>query len=533
MSRLLGARAPAVSKWLTLVAACSGLAMLMIDTFVVNVAFPAIRRDLDADLTTAQWTVSAYVLVLAVLPVVMGRLGDIFGRRRVYLAGLVLFIVASLASGLAPDIHSLIAARVLQGMGAAIMQPGSLAIVTNAFPAEQRGLAIGIWGGVSGLGLIAGPIIGGLLVHGDSWRWVFLVNLPVGALAFLLGSLFITESRDPAARRTLDVPGAVLLSGALSLVMLAVIRGNDEGWTSPLILGLFAGGALVLGAFLLAERRAVSPLVDFALFRSVTFSAACFSAFLFSAAAFGSQAYTSLFMQNYWGFTPLQAGLGFVPATLLVATLMPVSGALGQRLGHRLRLVIMAGSLSVCLSFVLLFGLETESSYAADFLPVFLLRGLGIGLMMSATSFAVMSASPPAKAGLASGTLTMSRNIGTAVGVTLLGAVFLHYVEAELPKAATAVPAESVQQALTGVRHFDPSTLPEARQATREVITGGMVRLSMGGAVLGGLAMGAAFLVRPRPATPAPERSPAAVTVAGGGPPQDGGAPPRAVPAGD
>lgn len=190
-------RAPtAPGKWWTLIATCLGLGMLMIDTFIVNVAFPAIGRDLNASLSTAEWTVTGYVLVTGVFPVAMGRAGDIFGRRRVYLAGLVIFVVTSGMCGLAQNIEQLVVLRVLQGLGAATMMPLTLSIITNAFPAEQRGLAIGIWGGVSGLGLIAGPVLGGLLVNGDQWRWIFLVNLPVGVVALALALAFIPESWD-------------------------------------------------------------------------------------------------------------------------------------------------------------------------------------------------------------------------------------------------------------------------------------------------------------------------------------------------
>jgi len=236
------------SKWLTLIAACLGLGMLMIDTFVVNVAFPAIARSFKAELSTAEWTVSGYVLVLAVLPIAMGRLGDLFGRRAVYIAGLLLFIVSSAASGAAQGIGQLIVFRVLQSVGAATMMPGTLSLITRAFPARQRGLAIGIWGGVSGLGLIAGPILGGLLVHGDSWRWIFFINLPIGAIALAMAVLFVVESRDEYAPRSIDWPGLGSLSGALFLIMYGFTRANGEGWTSPLILSCFAAGLVLLAA---------------------------------------------------------------------------------------------------------------------------------------------------------------------------------------------------------------------------------------------------------------------------------------------
>ncbi|HEY8491425.1 MAG TPA: MFS transporter [Dehalococcoidia bacterium] len=492
------------SQWRTLSAACLGLAMLMIDTFVVNVAFPAISRDLRAGLSTAEWTVTGYILAMGVLPVATGRLGDIFGRRRVYLLGLALFTAASAACGAAGSIYALIAFRVVQGVGAAIMQPATLAITTQAFPPHQRGLAIGTWGGVSGLGLIIGPVLGGLLVQGDGWRWVFLVNLPVGLLGLLLALLFIPESRDESVPRSVDWAGLGLSAAGLLLILLGFTRANQDGWTSPVILGCFAGGALLLAAFVAAERRARYPLVDLSLFRSGTFVMACLSSFLFAAAVFGSQPYTSLFMQNFWGFTPLEGGLAFLPSTALVAALMPFSGVLGQRLGSRLRLLVMAGSVSVGVSFLYLLRLEADSGYTVGLLPAFILRGLGVGLVMAATSLAVMSAVPLAKAGLASGTYTMARQIGTAVGVAVLGAVFLHHVETDLPGRLAGLPPEQAAPAVAAAAHFAPAGEGEARAAAQDTILEGFILLAVAGMAISAVATAAAGFIRHRAPAPQP-----------------------------
>ncbi|WP_322819312.1 DHA2 family efflux MFS transporter permease subunit [Tepidiforma sp.] len=498
------------SKWLTLVAACFGLGMLMVDTFVVNVAFPAIGRDLDASLAETEWTVSGYVLMTGVFPLAMGRLGDIFGRDRIYLAGLAGFVVTSGLCGLAPNIEALILFRILQGIAAATMMPLTLSIVTAAFPAEQRGLAIGIWGGVSGLGLIAGPILGGLLVSGDQWRWIFLVNLPLGLLAVLFALLWVPSTRDPSAPRTIDWPGLVVLSGGLLFVLFGVNRGNELGWASPVIVGCFAAGALLLTLFPLVERRARAPLVDLSLFRSMPFVMASLSAFLFSAAVFGSQPYASLFMQNYLGFSPLQGGLAFLPATGLVALLMPVSGIVGQRLGHRIRIIIAAGSISVGLSFVYLLRLEPASGYLDGLLPAFILRGLGIGLVISATSYAVVSAMPLAKSGLASGALTMARNIGTSAGVAIFGAAYLRAVEHLLPPRLAEAGIEPATSAGLVERstHFLPAAGEPAASVTSAAIVDAYVLLAVVGIGICALAIAAAALIRPR-TVPAPARAPA------------------------
>jgi EmrB/QacA subfamily drug resistance transporter len=503
------------NKWLVLVAACLGLGMLMIDTFVVNVAFPAIGRDLNASLSAAEWTVSGYVLATGVLPIAAGRLGDILGRRRIYLAGLLIFIATSLLCGLAQNIEQLIVFRVLQGVGGATMMPGTLSIITQAFPPQQRGLAIGIWGGVSGLGLIAGPILGGLLVNGDEWRWIFYVNLPVGAAALLLALLFVPESRDESAPRSLDWGGVLTLSGGLFGIMLALTRGNDEGWSSPFVLGCVAVAVCLLAAFLAIERRVRYPLIDLTLFRNPTFVVACLSAGLFSSAVFGSQPFTSLYWQNFMGYSPLKGGLAFLPATILVAALMPVSGILGQRLGHQLRLVIIAGSLAVALSFVYLLQLDVSSGYADGFLPALLLRGLGIGLVMSASSYAVVSSLPQAKSGLASGTLTMARNVGTSLGVALFGAIYLHSVGAGLDEQLPAgtSPAEEARVE-AAASHFVPTGDGELRTASEQSIVDGFVTVAQWGVVVASLATVSALFIRIRRASPEEARAPAAAVAA-------------------
>lgn len=512
-------RAPtAPAKWWTLIATCLGLGMLMIDTFIVNVAFPAIGRDLNASLSTAEWTVTGYVLVTGVFPVAMGRAGDIFGRRKVYLTGLIVFVVTSGLCGLAQNIEQLVVLRILQGLGAATMMPLTLSIITNAFPAEQRGLAIGIWGGVSGLGLIAGPVLGGLLVNGDQWRWIFLVNLPVGVVALAMALMFVPESRDTNAPRYLDWRGLIALAAALFLMLFGLTRGNEEGWTSPFILGCFVVGAAMLPVFVAVERSVKAPLIDLTLFRSWPFVMACVSASLFSCAVFGSQPFTSLLMQNYLGFSALEGGLAFLPATALVALLMPVSGILGQRLGHRIRYLIILGSAAVGVSFIWLVRFNVDSGYADGLLPAFFLRGLGIGLVMSATSYAVVSAMPVQKSGLASGTLTMARNIGTSVGVAIFGAVFLQSIDANLPDrlAAAGVPAEAAARQESAAHHFVPSGTGEARAATEQSIVDGFVWVSTAGLTICIAAAGAAAAIRYRKVAPAAQAAPAAAALVEG-----------------
>jgi EmrB/QacA subfamily drug resistance transporter len=494
--------------------------MLMIDTFVVNVALPAIGRDLDASVSSIEWTVTAYVLVLGVFPIAMGRFGDIFGRRRVYLLGLSLFVLASVAAGAAQSIEQLIAFRVVQGLGAATMMPGTLSIITQAFPPEQRGLAIGIWGGVSGLGLLAGPILGGLLVNGDEWRWIFLVNLPVGIAAMAMAYIFVPESRDETAPRFIDVPGLVLLSGGLFSLIFAVSRGNALGWGSTVIVACFIAGVSLLAAFIVVEQRVRRPLVDLTLFRSWTFVAACLAAMLFSMAVFGAQPATSVFMQNYWGFSALQGGFAFLPATALVALLMPVSGILGQRLGTRIRYILAAGAISVLASFVWLLTLDLNSGYADGILPAFLLRGLGIGLFMSATSYAVVTAVPIAKSGLASGTLTMARQIGTSVGVAVFGASYLHSLEGNLEGPLASLPPGEAAAIEASAENLIIAGEGPIRAAVEQSILDGFVFLSTVGIGIAAFAVVVALTIRLRAPAPAavalPVIEPAAAPASGG-----------------
>ncbi|MCC6385875.1 MAG: MFS transporter [Dehalococcoidia bacterium] len=511
-------RAPeAASKWATLVAVCLGLGMLMIDTFVVNVAFPAIGRDLDANLATAEWTVSGYVLVLGVFPLAMGRLGDILGRRQVYLWGLVLFVIASAGCGFAANIEQLIALRVLQGLGAAVMMPGTLSIVTNAFPPQQRGLAIGLWGGVSGIGLIAGPILGGLLVHGDSWRWIFLLNVPIGVVAMAMGLRRIPESRDPNAPRSIDFAGAGLLAGGLALVMFAFSEANGRGWGDPVIVGCLASGAMLLVLFVVAELRVAHPLVDVRLFRNPQFAMACLSAFLFSAAVFGTQPFTSLFMQNTLGFSPLQGGFGFLPATFLVAALMPFSGVLAQKLGTRIRLLLIAGSASVAISFIYLLTLTPEDTYVSGLLPPFILRGLGIGLFMSTSSVAVMSSLPMTRAGLASGTLTMFRQTGTAVGVALFGSIFVHHIDADLPARLEGHDEAQVARVTAAAEHFALAGDGEVREQAHASVVDGFVLMSEVGVAVASIAAASAFFLRRQEPVALPTAVPVAAGAGGSG----------------
>ena len=444
------------SKWLTMVAASIGLLMLYIDLFIVNVALPAIEHNFHAPLSTVSWTISGYVLMIGVLPMGIGRLGDIWGQRVVYLAGLVIFTIASFSCGLAQNIGFLILFRVIQGVGAAIMTPGTLSIIIRAFPPKEQGLAIGIYGGISGLGLIAGPVLGGLLVQGDNWRWIFFVNVPLGVIALITALLFVPETRDENRALPVDWPGLLLLSIGLLCLLFGFTRAGSSGWLDTFVIGSCLLGIILLALFVMVERRVRWPLVDLGLFRNSPFVMGCVSFFLFSAALFGSQPYWSLFMQNTWGYTPLQGGLAFLPATGLIALFTPLTGIMAQWAGARRYIFIITALVAIGLSFLfIVVTLTAQSTYVSGLLPAFLVRGLAIPIVSSFTTLAVISAVPKKQSGLASGTFGMARNIGTAFGIAVLSQVYLFHINEALPAslAASRAAAEQFLVVGTGANH--------------------------------------------------------------------------------
>lgn len=439
------------SKWLTMLAVCLGLIMLYIDLFIVNVALPTIVHDFHAPLSTVTWAISGYVLMVGVLPMGIGRLGDLWGQRSVYLAGLVIFSLASLACGLAPNITTLIVFRVIQGLGAAIMTPGTLVIIIRAFPPHERGLAIGLYGGISGLGLIAGPVLGGLLVQGASWRWIFFVNIPLGVIALIMAVLFVPADREITDAIPVDWPGLLLLSIGLLCLLFGFTRAGDEGWASSVVIGSCLLGIVMLALFVIVERRVRWPLIELALFRNRTFVLGCLSYFFLSAALFGSQPYWSLFMQNTWGFTPLQGGLAFLPSTGLIVLLTPLSGILAQWAKARLDVFIVLGLLLNGASFLFIVAtLSLQSTYSMGLLPAFLMRGLAIPIYSSCCTLAVMNSVSAKQSGLASGTMGMVRNIGTALGIAVLSQVYLFHINTALPTSLAASRSAARQFIVTG-----------------------------------------------------------------------------------
>jgi EmrB/QacA subfamily drug resistance transporter len=407
-------------KWWTLGAVAFGLFMIMLDNTVVNVALPAIQEDLGVGLAELQWIVAGYALTFAALMLSGGKLADHYGRRLIFVVGLTIFTLASLACGLAESGDVLIGARVVQGAGAALMNPATLSIISATFPAEQRGMAIGIWAGVSALALAIGPLVGGLLTDHLDWSWIFFVNIPVGVAAVVASFLFIEESRDTSEEQRLDLPGQV--AGGLSLFALtyALIEANSYGWTSGRILGAFAVAAVALALFVWLERVQRAPMLDLGLFRNGTFAGANTVILLVALAMFGVFFFVSLYMQNILGFSAVETGAAFLPMTILIILIAPVAGKTSDRIGSRWLMTVGMVLIAVQLLYFSRLGVD-ENFW--DLLPGLLVGGMGMALVMTPSAAAAVRSVPVDKAGVGSAVLNAFRQVGGSMGVAVMGAI--------------------------------------------------------------------------------------------------------------
>jgi EmrB/QacA subfamily drug resistance transporter len=410
-------------RWWTLAAVGIGLFMLMLDNTVVNVALPSIERDFGARLSELEWIVTGYALTFAALLLTGGKLADLFGRRLVFVAGLAVFTASSLACALAPTPEVLIGARVVQGVGAALMNPATLSIITATFPARERGTAIGIWAGVSATALAIGPFVGGLLTEHVGWSSIFFVNVPIGAVAIVASLLLIDESKDTSDGRRLDVPGLATATIGLFAFTYGLIEANNYGWGAARIVGAFSIALAALAAFVLLESRQRRPMVDLALFRSSTFTGATLTVLFLTLAMFGVFFYVSLYMQNVLGFSPLQAGAAFLPMTLLIVVIAPLAGRRSDRVGSRW--LLTGGTLLVAAQLLYFSRLTVDSSYWT-LLPGMVLGGIGIACVMSPATAAALSGVSADKAGVGSAVVNTARQLGGSIGIALLGAIVAH-----------------------------------------------------------------------------------------------------------
>jgi EmrB/QacA subfamily drug resistance transporter len=414
---------PEHRKWWTLGAVSFGLFMIMLDNTVVNVALPSIQRDLGARLSELEWIVAGYALTFAALLLVGGKLADLFGRRLVFVVGLGIFTASSLACALAPNPQFLIGARVVQGIGAALMSPATLSIISATFPPRERGQAIGIWAGVAALALSIGPFVGGVLTEHVGWSSIFFVNVPIGVLAIAASLLLIEESKDTSEGQRLDLPG--LLSSALGLFALTygLIEANNYGWTSARILGALAIAAVALASFVVLERRQRRPMLELALFHNATFTGANLVVLLVALAQFGVLFFVSLYMQNVLGYSPVRAGTAFLPMTVLIVAIAPLAGRVSDRMGSRW--LMTGGMMLVALQLFYFSRLGVHESYAT-LVPGMLIGGVGIASVMSPSNAAALRGVPVDRAGVGSAVVNTSRQVGGSTGIALMGAIVAH-----------------------------------------------------------------------------------------------------------
>jgi EmrB/QacA subfamily drug resistance transporter len=410
---------PPAHPGLTLAATCLAQGMILLDVTIVNVALPAIQRALDVTPANLEWVVSAYTLALATLILVGGALGDRYGRRRIFLIGLVLFTACSALCALARDDPALIVARGLQGIGGALMTALTLSILVDAFPPERRTGAIGTWAAVAGLGFGLGPIVGGLLIAAFDWSAVFWVNVPIGAVTLVMTLLGVRESRDPAAK-ALDPLGAALVVAGLLLLTLALVETNHLAWTSPRIVALLAASAVLLASFVAWERRAPSPMLPLQLLAQPRFACALVLFACAYLALAGMFFYVTLYWQNLRGWSALRTGLSWIPLNLPFLLLSLNAGRLGKALGARA--VVTIGLVLAAAGMIGMAELGVTSSYAIAW-PWFVVMGAGYGMLVPAISSAAMGDVPAGSAGVGSGLLNSARQLGASVGLAIVGSL--------------------------------------------------------------------------------------------------------------
>jgi EmrB/QacA subfamily drug resistance transporter len=492
---VLGFEGPnAREKVIVLLTMCFALAMAMLDNTVVNVALPTINRELDAGVSGLQWIVDGYVLAFASFLLTGGILGDKYGRKRMFLLGLAIFTIASALCGLSQTTEQLILARVLQGVGGALLMPGTLSIITVTFPPKERAKAIGLWAGVSGLALALGPTLGGYLVEHVGWQSVFFINLPIGIVAFFVASATVTESRSDQERH-LDVTGLVLGSSALLFATYGLIEANTKGWSDPLIWGSLLLAAILAVVFVVWERRTPHPMMPLSYFRIPSFSAGNAVAFSVSLGMFATFFFLSLYLQGINGLSPFEAGYKFLPMTVMIIVTAPLAGKYASQHGSRAPMtygLLLAGGGLTLLGLTL----QTDSSYLY-MLPIFMIMGHGMGATMAPMTAAVMNSVGPQRAGLGSAMTNTSREVGGVLGIAVLGTILTTRLQGafEPAIAGLGIPADQAAAIGAAASHGDLSAnllvgLTPAQQAgvaeafASSFMVGFHTALIVGGAVL-------------------------------------------------
>jgi EmrB/QacA subfamily drug resistance transporter len=504
------------NKWWTLVAVCMGTFMLLLDVTIVNVALPDIQQALSSSFSDLQWIVDAYALTLAAFLLTAGSLADMYGRRRLYLTGLGVFTCASALCGFAATTLMLQLSRALQGAGGAIMFAVSLALLADAFRGKDRGVAFGVWGAVTGLAVAIGPLLGGLLTTGLSWRWIFFVNAPIGIAAVIITVLKVTESRAPHASRP-DWAGFALFTVALSSLVYGLIESNQRSFTDPLVLGCFAAAAVLLAAFVAVELRSTSPMFDLNLFRLPTFTGGSVAAFGLSASIFAMLLYLVLYVQDILGYSPLGTGVRLMVISGGILLTSTAAGRLTSRVP--VRLLIGPGLLIVGAGLLLMRGLDAASAWT-HLIPGMIAGGVGTGLVNPPLASTAVGVVPPQRAGMASGINSTFRQVGIATGIALLGTLFSSQVKSDVLARVSTVPglASSGPRIAAAVQSGEIGSvlarLPApARHAvgtiTRTAFTDGLNRILLVAAIIA-FASGAVSLAAIRGKDFAQQREPGA-----------------------
>ncbi|GAB3681156.1 MFS transporter [Angustibacter aerolatus] len=433
-------------KWWTLVAVCTGLFMLLLDITIVNVALPDIQQSFGASLSGLQWVIDAYALTLAALQLTAGSVADLLGRRRVYAAGIVVFTLGSLACGLSDSVLTLSLARAGQGVGGAIMFATGLSLLANAFSGRERGVAFGVFGGVTGLATAAGPVVGGALISVGSWPLIFFVNIPIGIGALIVTLRGVDESRDERASRP-DLVGFVTFSLALTALVLGLIRSSGDGWSSPLVVACLVAAPVLLALFVLAQLRGRHPMFDLRLLRVPTFTGGLLAAIGISASMFSVLTYIVIYLQGLLGYTPLQTGLRTLPFSGVVFLTAIVAGRLTSHVPTKA--LIGPGFLLVAAGLLLMRGIGTTTEWT-HLLPGLLVAGVGTGLINVPLASTAVGVVPPQRSGMASGASSTFRQVGIATGIATLGTVFSSHIASSLQTSLASTPLAGRSEQLAG-----------------------------------------------------------------------------------
>jgi EmrB/QacA subfamily drug resistance transporter len=447
-------------KWWTLIAVCVAIFMLLLDITVVNVALPDIQRSLHSSFSDLQWVVNAYALTLAAFLLTSGAVADLIGRRRVFVTGLLVFTTASAVCGLSSTPLMLNLARAVQGTGGAMMFATSLALIAQAFQGRERGTAFGVFGAVTGAAVAVGPVLGGIITSGIGWKWIFFVNVPIGAVAVFVTLTKVLDSRDPDATGV-DWAGLVTFSGSLFLLVYALVQGNEKGWGSTEIVALLAAAVVLLVAFVIVELRQSRPMLDLSLFRCPAFSGASIVAFTLSSSFFAMFLYLTLYIQDVLGYSPLQAGLRFLPTTLLSFAVAPIAGRLTVRVP--VRLLLGSGLTLIGIGLVFMTSVDASSHWTV-LIPGFILAGAGVGLVNPPLASTAIGVVPRERSGMASGINSTFRQVGIATGIAGLGAIFQHDVTR---KTTSALSASRHAGAVLHAAHGQLGALLESGEVTK------------------------------------------------------------------